>query len=208
MHRIPRPSIHSRKFIPWLALAIIAFLPASLPAQFIFKQVNLAYLTRRADVIVQGRVTNVRYEPLPGYDHIRTVRVTLAVEQMLRGPESHQYTFRQMLPPGRAYTGKYGYQVGQELMLFLPSPSQYGLSSPLAHEQGTFHIHRDAQGHGFIANLRNNAGLFNNVASQAADQGLTLHKSQLELSRTASGPVQLDRFISLVRNLATLPRIE
>lgn len=200
--------ISGRGVSGWAVVAILTLTPAAAPAQYIFRMANLAYLTRRAGVIVQGRVVNVRYEPLPGYSHIPTVRVTLQVQQMLRGPAGGDYTFRQMLPPLRAQASKYKYAVGQDLMLFLPTPSRYGLSSPLGHEQGTFRIRRDPQGHAFIANELNNARLFRGVQRDAAEQGMTLSKSQLQLSDTASGPVSLDRFTSLVRSLAALPRIE
>jgi hypothetical protein len=208
MLTIMRRRISVRRVPGWAVLAMLALLPAAAPAQYIFRLANLTYLARRAGVIVQGRVVNVQYEPLPGYSHIPTVRVTLQVEQMLRGPAGREYTFRQMLPPLRPQAGKYGYAAGQELMLFLPAPSQYGLSSPLGHEQGTFHIRRDSQGHAFIANELDNSGLFKGVPSDAAEQGMTLTKSQLRLSETANGPVALDRFTALVRSLATLPRIE
>jgi hypothetical protein len=211
MRRMPtlvNRRISGRHVSGWAVLAILALAPAAAPAQYIFRLANLAYLTRRAGVIVQGRVVSVRYEPLPGYSHIPTVRVTLKVEQMLRGPVGGEYTFRQMLPPLRAQASKYRYAVGQDLMLFLPMPSRYGLSSPLGHEQGTFRIRRDAQGHAFIANELNNGGLFKGVQSDAAEQGMPLPKAQRQLSETANGPVELDRFTALVRSLATLPRIE
>ena len=197
-----------RRLLRLAVLAALVLIPVFAHAQSLFRLVNLSYLARRAGVIVQGRVTNVKYEPLPGYEHIPTVRVTLQVEQMLRGPEAKQYTFRQMLPLLRPRPGKAGYQVGQELLLFLPSPSEYGLSSPLGHEQGTFHIARDSQGHKFIANEFNNGSLFKNLASDAAQEGLTLSEPQSQLISVKGGPVDLDGFVSLVRSLATLLRIE
>ncbi len=203
-----------RRLCPWMTflrfsiLAALTLAPTSARAQFLFRQVNLSYLTRRADVIVQGRVVGVRYEPLPGYDHIPTVRVTLEVDRMLRGPGTRQYTFRQMMPFLHPRGGKQGYAFGQELMLFLPLPSQYGLSSPLAHEQGTFHISRDPRGRVLVSNEFNNSGLFRNVSSDAEQEGAPLPETQLQLTQTATGPVELERFVSLVKSLAVLPRIK
>jgi hypothetical protein len=205
-------AMHQRKalmrILKTVAVACFALIPASLPGQFIVRPVNLAYLARRAGVIVQGRVINVRYEPLPGYEHFSTVRVTLAVGEMLRGPQTKQYTFRQWMPGGRMHAGKYGaYQVGSELLLFLVSPSEYGLSSPIGAEQGKFRIQRDARGRPFIANGFGNNGIFRGVVDDAEISGLNL--SPVERSTAAGqGAVDLDRFKTLVKKLMTLPRIE
>jgi len=115
-------------------------------AQFLTRPVNLAELTQRAAIIVQGRVVEAVYEGHPDYPHVRTVRVTLAVERMVRGAQAEFFTFREFLPGLQASRGKRGYAAGQRLLLFLPRPSQYGLSSPLGAEQGRFRILRDARG--------------------------------------------------------------
>lgn len=197
------------RYLSLTLLAVLALTPAPVAAQYIFRQANLAYLARRADVIVQGRVASVKYEPLPGYEHIPTVVVTLEVDKMLRGPQTTRFTFRQMMPFLRSARGKNGtYALGQELLLFLPSASQYGLSSPLGHEQGTFHIARDSQGHKFIANEFNNGSLFKGVAQEAAEEGLALTEQQTELMSGTSGPIEVDKFIPLVKSLLTLPRIQ
>jgi len=172
------------------------------------RQVNLAYLAQRADVIVQGRVTGVRYEGLPGYPHIPTVLVTLEVERMSRGPEGRAYTFREWIPSRREMGGKRGYQVGQRLMLFMLSPSQYGLSGPIGREQGRFHIVRDVRGSERIANEFGNAGLFRNVSVAAEKAGASLDEKQMQTASTPSGAVPLNDFVDLVEHLKQLPRIE
>ncbi len=193
----------------WLVLTLVV-VATSLPlrAQFLMRQVNLAYLARRAGVVVQGRVVNVRYEGLPGYPNIPTVVVTVQVERMLRGPEGAQYTFRQWLMGREMYRGKGGYMVGQRLMLFLPPPSQYGLSSPLGHEQGRFKIVPDARGQETIANGYGNAGLFKNVPEMAEKAGASLNEKQMQTASTPSGAVPLNDFVDLVEHLKQLPRIE
>jgi hypothetical protein len=187
--------------LAWLAGAA---LPAR--AELITRQVNLAYLAQRAHVIVQGRVTAVRYEGLPGYPHVPTVLVTLEVERMLRGPAGGHYTFRQWISSRRMLAGKRGYQVGQRLLLFLPAASDAGLSSPIGQEQGRFHIVRDARGPDRVANEFNNAGLFKNVSEAAEKAGTGLSEKQLHTASTPSGPVPLQDFVELVEQLKGLPR--
>ena len=190
------------------ALAAMLLAVSPLPAQFMVLPVNLTYLARRAGVIVQGRVTEVRYESLPGYANIPTVEVTLNVESMVRGPAGSTYTFREILLGPQAKTGKQGYVVGQRLFLFLPVPSRYGLSSPIGIEQGRFRIAREAGGSDTVANELGNAGLFNNVEQDANKAGTQLTTPQLRVATVQRGPVALDDFVSLVRRLTLLPRIQ
>jgi len=170
--------------------------------------VNLAYLSQRAGIIVQGRVTEVRYESLPGYPNIPTVEVTLNVENMVRGPAGSTYTFREVLMGLQPKTGKQGYVVGQRLFLFFLARSPYGLRSPIGMEQGRFHITRNPSGGEMVVNEWGNAGLFKNVKQTASKGGLQLTTSQLRIATTPRGPVALDDFVSLVRRLTSLPRIQ
>jgi hypothetical protein len=188
------------------ALIFILF-PGTLSAQFISQPVNLAYLSQRADVIVQGRVTKVLHESLAGYPNIRTVVVTINVESFLRGTTGKTYTFREIYLGLPKDYGKQSYGVGQRLFLFLPSPSQYGLSSPIGIGQGRFHIGDDSRGSATIANEQDNAGLFRNVEQTVTKAGKRLTTSQRKLAATERGPVALDDFVSLVKGLMTLPRI-
>jgi hypothetical protein len=198
----------SLAFLQCLLIALPALIPSTAQAQFLFRQTNLSYLARRADIIVQGRVVGVKYEPLPGYEHIPTVKVTLSIVRTLRGSETRQYTFRQAMPFLHPRGGKGAFRVGQEVLLFLTTPSQYGLSSPLAHEQGTFQILHDVQGRAMVANGFTNHGLFRGVESEAEHEGMSLSNDQLQLVKSAPGPVELDAFVSLVKRLSSLPRIE
>jgi len=192
-----------------LAALITAVLGVSpLQAQFMVRQVDLTYLAQRADVIVQGKVTEVRHESLSGYPNIPTVEVTLQVENMVRGPAGGTYTFREALLGLRSKTGKQGYMVGQRLFLFLPLPSRYGLSSPVAREQGRFHVFLAPSGNETVANELGNAGLFKNVEHAASKGGVQLTISQLRMAATQRGPVPLDGFVSLVKRLTSLPRIQ
>jgi hypothetical protein len=188
--------------------AIIAASP--LGAQYIMRTANLTELAQRADIIVQGRVVEVRYEGLPGYPNIPTVQVALQVEKILRGSADQRFTFREYLPgpAGLARMKKGDYVVGQRLLLFLPNPSQYGLSSPLGREQGRFQIKRDQRGNEVVANGFGNADLFRNVTEAARKAGATLSARQLRVTSHQRGPVPLDDFVSLVKDLGSLPRTE
>ena len=199
--------------IPVCAFAIMAMLSlilfgAPLFAQMMGLPVDLSYLSQRADIIVQGKVQSVRNEPLPGYSHIPTIAVTLEVEKMLRGPSVKTFTFREILLDRRPKLGKHGYEAGQRLFLFLPSPSAQGVSSPIGMEQGRFHIARDAAGAETIINEVGNSGLFKNVAQKASNAGAKLTPNQLRTASTKGGPVHLDEFISLTQKLTSLPRIK
>jgi hypothetical protein len=203
-------SIRCRKAVTLslVAAALFCALSASpLPAQFAVRPVNLAYLAQRADVIVQGQITRVQHQPLPGYPNIPTVEVTLSVDRSLRGLPGKTYTFREVYLGLRSAEGKQAYRTGQRLLLFLPSPSQYGLSSPIGIGQGRFHIASDSTGSARLANEQGNAGLFQGVERDAAKAGKQLTPDQRKLASTNRGPVPLEEFVSLVKSLTTLPRI-
>ncbi len=189
----------------------VSFIFPALPlrAQVLTLPVSLTYLSRRADIIVQGSVMDVRYENHPEFANIPTIRVTLSVEDMLRGPSGRNtYTFREALIGVKAGSTKQGYKVGQRLMLFLPSPSKYGFSSPVGIEQGRFHITRlPATGEETIVNEIGNAGLFKDVENTAFLAGIRLSEKQTRLAATRQGPVSLIEFSALVKTLTALPRI-
>jgi len=183
-----------RAFSIYMPMVVLVSIFTSIPlhSQPLVKPVNLVYLAQRADVIVQGRVTEVIHEGMPGYPNIPTVKVTLEVERMLRGPAGDAYTFRQIYLGLHPKTEKQDYRIGQNLLLFLPIPSKYGLSSPIGNEQGRFHITSNGSGSPLVINEIGNIGLFTNVAATGAADGR---------------PVRLDEFISLVQNLMLTPRI-
>lgn len=199
-----------RSFLPRLAtLLCLLALAAPAHAQFLYRRVGLAELSQRAGIIVQGRVIEARYEGHPDYPHVPTVLVTLQIERMLRGPAGERLSFREHLPGVRGRTGgKRGYLPGQRLLLFLPEPSRYGLSSPLGGEQGRFRIRRDQQGNDLAENDFGNAGLFTDLAPQAAQAGVSLSPEQARLAEVKRGPVALEALVSLVKQFASVARTE
>jgi hypothetical protein len=189
------------------ALLALILCASPLSAQFMVQPVNLAYLSQRADIIVQGRITKVVQEPMPGYPNIPTVAVTVAVDQSLRGSVSKTYTFREVLIGRKPISTKRTYRAGHQYLLFLPSPSQFGLSSPIGMGQGRFRIVRDASGRPTVMNEQSNVGLFRGVDRTASEAGKPLTAGQSRLAATERGPVALDELVSLVKSLTTLPRI-
>jgi len=192
----------------WLALGFAALLLVALhadsaKAQFLYRHIDLPYLAEQAATIVQGRVVEVRYEGHPDYPHVSTVFVTLEVERMLRGNPAERFSFRQYLAGPLARMGKPEYAVGQRLLLFMTRESNYGLSAPIAREQGRFRILRDRQGNELVANGYGNAGLFRNVPEAAGKAGVSLPPAQLRMARTERGPVPLEDFVELVRSLSS-----
>lgn len=188
-----------------LLLGIISASP--LPAQH-GRQVSLTYLVQRADVIVQGKVVDVVHEPLPGFPNISTIKVTMDVQDMVRGPSATtHYTFREAVLGLRPKQGKKGYLPGQQLLLFLTSPSRYGLSSPVGIEKGRFHVRRDVSDKLTVVNEEGNEGLFNSVEEAVVTAGRKLTTKQSRMVATRRGSAPLEDFMSLVKTLTLLPRI-
>jgi hypothetical protein len=195
------------RFVVAVTLLLVLLSSFPLQAQFMVQSVNLDYLVRRADVIVQGHVVAVAHEQLPGYPNIPTVTVTLNVEKMLRGPSSGTYTFREMFLGLRSKEGKQSYKIGQRLLLFLPAASQFGLSSPIGIEQGRFHVAAGSGAGAIVSNEFGNYGLFKDVENSANKAGIQLTKKQSQIAASRNGPVLLNDFVSLVQSLTSLPRI-
>jgi hypothetical protein len=195
-----------------LMLALLLFAVSATPAanaQFLYRQLNLAELTQRAAIIIQGHVREVRYEALPDYPNIDTIVVTLQIDESLKGSEGETYTFREFVFPGQSRMVRQGkYLVGQQLLLFLSAPSQYGLSSPLGRQQGTFHISEDSKSIKYVANEGGNYRLFAGVSQAVSNAGAALSESPEELEALEHGPVPLGKFVSIVRELRTLREVE
>jgi hypothetical protein len=200
---------------PWrmkwgvVLLLLSAFGTTPAQAQFLYRQVNLAEMTQRAAVILEGRVSAVRYEPLPGYAHIDTVLVALQVGQALKGAVGQTYAFREFIPPGHSrMVHKRAYRVGAQVVLFLSAPSRYGLSSPLGGQQGTFHVTEDLKGNKYVANEAGNFHLFAGVTEAVSKAGGTISAQPAELKSLERGPIPLNKFVSIVQELRSLPEVQ
>jgi hypothetical protein len=163
---------------------------------------NLAQMTDEAATVVQGRVLSVRMEPHPQLTNLQTVVVTLQVDQVFKGQSAQTYTFRQYSWDYRGAARRTGYAPGQNLLLLMTKPSQYGLSSPVGLEQGRFQITTDSEGRLVAANGHGNAGLFANMTADVQKRGIALSRSMSSLvAQQQSGPISLNDLTTLIGQL-------
>ena len=164
---------------------------------------NLGQLVESSAVIVRGNVVSVRMEKHPELDNLDTVVVTLRVREALKGQPGRDFTFRQYVWDLRDRMNSAGYKKGQDLLLLMIAPSQYGLSSPAGVEQGRFRISRDAGGREVASNSRDNFGLFDRVGAGLAKEGATLTPATASLlAKHRRGPVEVGQLTALIRQLA------
>ena len=102
---------------------------------------SLSQLTRKAGFIFAGRVLRVE-RPAPQPDRVLVVRITLRVDQALRGVRRGQtFTLTQW---AGAWDNGPQYRPGQRLLLFLYPRSRTGLTSVVGGRLGQFDL--DASG--------------------------------------------------------------
>lgn len=164
---------------------------------------NLEQLTNRSAVILRGTVISARVEKHPELTALDTVVVKLQVRETLKGQAGSTFTFRQYVWDIRKGKNAGGYQKGQDLLLMMIAPSEYGLSSPAGLDQGRFLISRDRSGMELAVNGYGNMKLFDGIGTQVAAKGipLSLRTSSL-LQKHVKGPVELRDLTALIRELA------
>lgn len=167
---------------------------------------DLQRLVQTAATIVRGHVVSAVVEPHPQFANLQTVVVTLSVSKVLKGDAGATFTFRQFVWEPQDVETAAGYRKSPELLLFLNPNSQYGLTSPVGLEQGRFHIVRDAKGNAFASNGRRNAGLFDQLDTKAAEQGIALSPQARALAAKPSGGVPLAALEDAVSALARAQR--
>lgn len=164
---------------------------------------NLDQLTDRSAVIVRGTVISARVEKHPDLSGLNTVVVRLRVTEALKGQVRDTFTFRQYIWDIRDVSGAAGYRKGQDLLLMMIAPSEYGLSSPAGLEQGRFQIQRDSTGREFAVNGHGNFRLFDGISDQLEKEGITLSARSTSLvQQHRKGPVELAELTGLIRELA------
>lgn len=163
---------------------------------------NLDQLTDRAAVIVRGNVISARVEKHPQLSGLDTVVVTLRVRETLKGAAQGTFTFRQHLRDIRDVAEAGGYRKGQDLLMLMIAPSEYGLSSPAGLAQGRFRIERDAAGGETAVNGHANFRLFDGISAQLEKEGSMLSsRSRNLVERKPAGPVALAELTGLIREL-------
>jgi hypothetical protein len=186
-----------------LVLLLGALLTPNLFAQrgALTMQRNLAELTNRADVILRGQIVSAKFEPHPELRNLHTVVISLRVKEVLKGKAPALYSFRQYVWDMRDRFNTAGYRKGEEMLLLMNRPSQFGLSSPTGLEQGRFRIVRDPSGTLMAVNGRANAGLFANVQPQMQARKIALSPGASKMLNTRSGAVRADELTEVIRGL-------
>lgn len=170
-------------------------------------QRNLAGLSLDADLILLGKVASVKTEQHPQLQNLTTVVVTLDVIEVLRGAAGRDYTFRQFVPDQHDAESHLDYSPGQEVLLLLHKPSEYGLTSPVGFEQGRFRVSRDAKGNRLVSNGFGNMGLFHGIEKDAPTlQAALTTQTQGLLVNHRSGPISYDQFKEIMRGLNSVRR--
>ena len=197
--------------VPFLSVPVfclLLFLPSPAAAQqgALVVQRNLAELVDAAGTIVVGTIINARVQPHPDFEHIPTVLVTVQVEESLKGGASGVFVYRQAILDIREQFNTAGYKKGQQVLLLLPRPSQYGLSTPMGLGQGRFRLLQDRRGQRFAVNGFGNAGLFLEMRTQLRQRGIDLNPAEASLvDEHRRGAVALDDLKSLIRKLVERP---
>lgn len=192
------------KVLLGIFLALV-FCSAPLLAQrgFLVKAVNLAEMETEAAIILKGRITDVRVEPHPEFNNLRTAVITVQVQKVFKGELVTTYTWREYLQDIRDNASNLMYKPGQEYLLLLIRPSRYGLSSPAGQSQGVFRVRRDAQGNQFVVNGRNNVGLFKDMEVQAPQINEQLSVSALQMVSThRRGALPMGSVVEVVKALS------
>jgi hypothetical protein len=161
--------------------------------------VNLTQISDRAAVIVHGNITSARVEPHPDFPHIKTVLVTVRVRDSWKGHPTSSYTFRQFIWDIRDRQNLAGYRKGDEVVLFMNSVNQHGLTSPVALEQGRFRVTREPDGTSRVTNGRDNAGLLRQTVPRL--RAGSLSSANLDIAaHHRSGPLKLETLREFVRS--------
>lgn len=191
-----------RRIIPLLAmLACVA--PAWAQSSAMTIPRNLDQLAHRSAIIVRGTVISARVEKHPQLTALDTVVVKMQVRETLKGQTGSTFTFRQYVWDLRDSKNAAGYMKGQDLLLLMIAPSEYGLSSPAGLDQGRFVISRDRKGREVAVNGHGNFKLFDGIGAQVAAKGIPLSARTASLvQKHVAGPVELRDLTALIRELA------
>jgi len=167
---------------------------------------NLADLSSNAGQIIQGRVVSATVEPDPRYNHLQTLVLTLAVDDVLKGQAPTTFTFREFLWDVRDISDHAGYHLGDEVLLFLNGPTPLGFITPVGLQQGRFRVVKGADGQDYAINANQNSGLFDNVVRSGALNAAKLSiKSRATVQSFQRGPIPLTALKESVHLLVQSP---
>jgi hypothetical protein len=164
---------------------------------------NLVELATQAQTIVRGRIISATVEPHPTLNNIKTVVVTMHVDQALKGTSDKTLTFRQFIWDYRDRINAEGYRKGQQVLLLLNAPTQLGLTSTAGLGQGRFQIVRDAAGVEYAVNERANRDLMRGVPEALNAKGVKLSAAlDAVVRRPASGPIRADQLQAIITRIS------
>lgn len=192
------------KIFACLLAAYLFVLPMSIAAQQSARVVhwNLSELVTRSHLIVRARVLSATPERHPTLTNLDSVVVTVQVLERLKGEAGQTYSFRLFVWDATYAGTNLGYRKGQELVLLLHQPSEYGFSSPVGQDQGRFRVLADRAGNPVVANGWNNMGLFQGMEERVkqieGDLSLPVRRVVRE---HRVGPISYDQFRELVLRL-------
>jgi hypothetical protein len=167
---------------------------------------NLADLSSNAGQIIQGRVVSATVEPDPRYNHLQTLVLTLAVDDVLKGQAPTTFTFREFLWDVRDISDHAGYHLGDEVLLFLNGPTPLGFITPVGLQQGRFRVVKGGDGQDYAINANQNSGLFDNVVRSGALNAAKLSvKSRATVQSFQRGPIPLTALKESVHLLVQSP---
>jgi len=163
---------------------------------------NLAELTDRAALIIEGTVVSAVAQPHPAYPNLMTVVVTIAVQDTLKGEARRVYSFRQFVWDAKDAHSALGYRKGQHVLLMLNAENEHGLTSPVGLRQGRFRIETGPDGQPVAVNGEGNVGLFDGVAATAASKGVQLSRRGKQiLEALPAGPVHAADLKDMIQGL-------
>lgn len=182
-----------KPFLPFVVAALLVAVswPAIAQRSAITVPRNLSELTTLADRIVQGTVVSARVEPHPAYKNLRTVVVSVAIQDTLKGDAAQTFTFRQFIWDPRDVAEAAGYRPGQQLLLFLNRPTLLGLTSPVGLDQGRFHIVPGPSGPTAVNGNGNSTLMSGVVASGNLNLSRLSPHSRTAITQFQSGPMDL-----------------
>jgi hypothetical protein len=141
-------------------------------------------------------------EPHPDYKNLKTLLITLQVEDVLKGGTAKTLTFRQFIWDLRDISDAAGYRVGDEVLLFLNRPTAINLTSTVGLEQGHFRITKTRSGDSLAINGDGNSHLMSGLIETGTLNVSKLSaRSRSTMQNFRQGSVDLDALKESVRVL-------
>jgi hypothetical protein len=141
-------------------------------------------------------------EPHPEYKNLKTLLITLQVEDVLKGGTAKTITLRQFIWDLRDISDAAGYRVGDEVLLFINRPTPINLTSTVGLEQGRFRITKTRSGESLAVNGDGNSHLMSGLLESGTLNASKLSaRSRSTMQSFRQGPIDLDALKESVRVL-------